>query len=403
MERCKHDAKADTCRLCFLEKNKSSQNTPTKIEKCVFLGKRVRNSDGSIKTELCTSGCKKGTQLDVFECEIYGETNLIKCFSCKHKQLEKKEINESSCKYLGPEILSDTLGLYTNDNNEILFHCEKFGNTTKSKCKTCSSKEAPYKQIFHNIIKPTFKYKTGVVIGTYGWPNLIELQIKTIRNNCGNIPILIADDGSPGISNNPVKNSCFEKLLRLCDKYENVTLWPNAETIGHNGGDLSAFWKGLLWSKHNNIEYLVKLSRRLVVDIPNWIEFECEMLEKDNGAVCIQKQISDKWPLRCECILMRTLHWYPLINKLLPIKQQSDKSGIFVENIIQGIIQDNFSGTFTPMHILRKDPRLKNPGVLWHFSNTMEDYKQIFSKYGLQPDADFSLKMSGLLPNFKIG
>jgi hypothetical protein len=100
---------------------------------------------------------------------------------------------------------------------------------------------------------------------------------------------------------------------------------------------------------------------------------------------------------------MRTCLWYPLLNKLLPIRQHADKTGIFVENILQDIIKNNFRGTSTPMHILRADPRAKNPGVLWHMSNTMEDYKQLFKKYGLIPDSDFSVKMSGSLANFKIG
>lgn len=402
MERSKHDAKADTCLLCFLE-NRKKEEAPKKIDKCVFWGKRIRNSDGSVKTELCTSGCKQGTQLDVFSCEIYGETNLVKCMSCNHKQLSEKEINEVSCKFLGAEILSEDLNLYSNENNEILFHCQKFGNTTKQKCKDCNCREAPDNKIFHNVIKPTYNFKKGVVIGTYGWPNLIELQIKTIRNNCGDIPILIADDASPGISPIPVKDSCFEKLLRLGDKYKDVTIWPNPETIGHSGGDLSAFWKGLTWAKGLGLEYLVKLSRRLVVDIPNWIEYECQMLHKDRGAIAIQKQLNKTWPFRCEGVVLRVEAWYPLVNNLLPIKQHSNKTGMFVEKIFKNIIDTKFTGIHTPLHVLRKDPRLKNPGVLWHLCNTMEDYKQIFKKYGLLPDADFSLRMSGLMKNFVVG
>src|SRR4051812_20879972 len=49
----------------------------------------------------------------------------------------------------------------------------------------------------------------GVVVGSYGFPRLIELQVCLIRATCGPVPILVADDCSPGCGARAVPESAF--------------------------------------------------------------------------------------------------------------------------------------------------------------------------------------------------
>lgn len=355
MQRCKHDAQATTCRLCYLEKNKNNKQQPTKIEKCIYLGKRVRNANGSIKTELCTEGCAKGTTLDIFECEVYGEATLTKCRRCPLKCL-KKDISTTIKKVEVPKYLK-----YLCDPNKI-----------------------------------------GIVIGTKDWPHLTELQIKMLRHNCGDLPILIADDCSEGCEYHFNKESTYGKLHSLTEKYKGVYIAPNAVSLGHGAGDLSVFTKALSWAKIWNIEYLVKLSRRMLIDIPYWVQYWTHRLIKDNNAVALQKR-SDFWPVYTSCIILKTDVWFPLISELHPVKLHSDKSNLYVEHIFKKVIDTYFRGVYTPLTLFKKDVYRKNPGVTWHEACGIESYKELFIKYGVLMDEDFTAQASGQIKNFNIG
>jgi len=64
------------CDKCHY-KNKPNYNIQESA--CSYLGKRVRNVDNSIKQIQCTTGCAKGTMLDVFNCKMHGECTLADC------------------------------------------------------------------------------------------------------------------------------------------------------------------------------------------------------------------------------------------------------------------------------------------------------------------------------------
>jgi len=356
MQRCKHDAQVTTCRLCYLEKNKQSKHLP-KVEKCIYLGKRVRNADGSIKTELCTEGCAKGTKLDVFECKVYGEATLTKCRKCKVKSVSVQNILPQTKVLVEPPKM---LKYLCNPN------------------------------------------KIGIVIGTKDWPNLTELQIKILRSTCGELPILIADDCSSGCEINFPPDSDYGKLYALTKKYNGVHIAPNSTTLGHGAGDLSVFTKGLVWAKIWNIEYLVKVSRRMLIDIPYWMQYWTHRLIQDNNAVAAQKR-NDYWPFYTSCIILKSSTWFPLIDQLYPIKLNSDKTKIYVEHVFRDIIDKYFRGVYTPLGLLRKDITLKNPGVIWHEACKIDEYKRLFLKYGVSMDGNFSSEPSGYINNFNIG
>jgi len=360
MERCKHDAQATTCRLCYLEKNRNKNNIKTtpkiKVDKCIYLGKRARNSDGSIKTELCTTGCAKGTKLDVFECQVFGETTLSKCRNCSSKCTQVPKVSQS---VQVPDYLK-----YLSDGNNP---------------------------------------KIGIVIGSYGWPSLVELQIKIIRKVCGDIPILISDDCSDGCSLYPDEHSDYNRLKELTNKYYGVSFWPNAVRSGHCAGDLTVFVKGLTWAKQHNLEYLVKISRRFLCEVPYWIQYWTHRLIEDTNNISIQRRLDTVWQLHTQVAILKTNTWFSCIHDLMTPHLNPEITGKYVEHLIQEIIDKRFGGRYSPLGILSKEPTRKDPEVIWYQKNTLEDYIRCFNKYGLTPDKDFSALPSGYLPNFKIG
>lgn len=346
MERCKHDAQATTCRLCYLEKIKKNK-TPIKVEKCIYLGKRARNIDGSVKTELCTTGCAKGTKLDVFECKVYGETTLSKCRSCQSKCLDKDKL--------------------------IVTH-----------------KESPFDLPRGLTNLP----KIGVVLGTQGWYNLTELQIRIIRKMCGHIPILISED---------IGKQVTPELFNLKKKYKDVEVWHNSRKLGHGAGDLSVFFKGLVWAKQNNIEYLVKISRRLIIEVPFWIQYWTKRLIKDKCSVALQREKHYPWEIQTHGMILKVEDWFKHIDCVLPFEFDTRNTGSCVELYIYNMVEKYFGGKCSPLSLLSASPLKKSPGVIWHSTHNIEDYKHLFLKYGIPMDSNFSTEASGLLTDFYIG
>lgn len=349
---------------------------PKKVQEppCMYLGKRVRDEDNKIKQVVCTEGCAKGTLLDVFECEVYGEVTLTKCRTCKLKRLASSK----------PNTLEKLDGIFSDAKN------------SRDKVEEIESVEIPEKLTYLNS-------KIAVGIGTQGWPGLTELQIKTIKHNCGNIPILICDDHSEGCSINPDNQSVYGRLVELTKKYDKVEIWPNPVQFGHGAGDLSVFYKLLTWATTNNIDYVAKLSRRLLIDVPYWLQYWTNILIKDNHVICIQKQLSEQWALSTNGVILRTDYWNKIIDKFRPINLNSNISKIYVENIFEHILNEKLEGTHTPFSLLSKNPKKKSPGILWHPANTLEDYKNCFLKYNVKMDQTFSVECSAHLDNFKIG
>jgi len=96
--------------------------------------------------------------------------------------------------------------------------------------------------------------KMGIVVGTYGTPPYVELQLNSLRKFMPNCPILVVDDHSDH----------WEEIEQLCRRYC-VDFLVNSENLNHWRGDLNVFAQGLLWAKRNQVDLLLKLSRRHIL------------------------------------------------------------------------------------------------------------------------------------------
>ena len=99
---------------------------------------------------------------------------------------------------------------------------------------------------YHNGKKPS----TGYVIGTYGSPAYIDLQLA-LHKGKWNHDVVVSDDGS----NDAV-------LKQVCEKW-GVPLIGNADKrYGHQHGDRMAYKRGFEYFKDK--DWMIKLSRRFV-------------------------------------------------------------------------------------------------------------------------------------------
>lgn len=221
--------------------------------------------------------------------------------------------------------------------------------------------------------------KTGVVIGHYDMPDLIDLQIRVLRDTCGPVPVLVHDDHSPSQS----------RLRAICDRHNVEVVQSGLSNIGHAGGDLGAFYKGLVWAKKNGIEVLCKLSQRFIPIRPDWLnEGAAALLTSGLSTLtdaCIEGR--NALPLRTEAILLKVDRWTqdrPL--KLVRPRRVFPYSG---EAIVAQALSTIGGGFGVWPFLGGPDRTRRNPNYLWHTCNTVADYKALADRYGVHLDDTF--------------
>jgi hypothetical protein len=229
-----------------------------------------------------------------------------------------------------------------------------------------------------------------VVLGSYCWPRLIELQIRLIRHTCGPVPILVSDDCSPGFGPPVEPGSKFARLQELCERHPDVTLWPNVDRIGHTGGDLSACWKGLIWAQARGVRVLAKLSQRFVLLLPRWLQDGArELLESELPLATQRCRGVEVFDLRTEAMLLDVDAWHrpEVLNRLLPRRQGG---GELAEAVLYRLLREQFEGIFWPWGIFTEERYHPTPGVVWHTANIPDDYRAVAAEFGLELDDDFT-------------
>ena len=247
--------------------------------------------------------------------------------------------------------------------------------------------------------------KIGVVIGTFGCTPYIDLQLHFLKNVNGINKILIHDDCS----------NEQNELKELAKQY-NVDFYSTPSRMWHKDqvgsiGDTNSFYQGLLWAKDNNIDILVKLSRRLV-PCYNWIKkLQQVALESDAstfGSYCTR----DPFNLRTECIGMNVRAWasgytlsnlnwviqneYPIfaeywfheMAKTLSGNNYSSKWKKYCEKHKFGYLRSGYALWQDVLGTCRYTNENRHDNVLWHMYCKPEDYfnvaNQVFKdKYTL--------------------
>lgn len=263
-----------------------------------------------------------------------------------------------------------------------LFGCDVHGTCTTAEvargefcCRHCTHRSSTPPSAF--VARPDDP-PVGVAIGSYQFPGLVELQIKLIRHHCGDVPILVSDDVS----------AYRDGLAKMCDQ-AGVFLWPNPTRLGHTGGDLAAFWKGILWGKSHGLRVVAKLSQRFLVDTPRWLQDGAIDLLRSGLPLSSRRCTGGhNFPLRTEACLLDVDAWHrpDVLQVLAPRERPKPENA---EWDFDRLLKAKLGGLFWPWKLFSEDRFAKQAGFLWHNANTKAEYQSLARRFGVQLDASF--------------
>lgn len=151
----------------------------------------------------------------------------------------------------------------------------------------------------------------GVVIGTYdshvkgrrGYgAEAIRLNLTVLRATCGpDVHVLVCDDCSPP----PARN----RMAKVCAEF-NAEFFSNPSRMGHTSGDMIVFFRAVEWGARLGLRTVTKLSHRMIIDVPNWVQTDSEELLATGYATQAQLLTNfPGWQLRTECVMMAVRQW----------------------------------------------------------------------------------------------
>lgn len=249
-----------------------------------------------------------------------------------------------------------------------------------------------------HCVYPSQPLRIGMVIGTFAAVPYIHLQMEARKRFYPDIPVLVHDD-------------CSERsgeLANLCKAY-GVAYESNAARQPHHLGDLTAFLGGLNWAEGQQLDLLVKVSRRWLFRV-NWVP--------DLERLAIESQYStfSNWTssyafgFRTECMAMSVSHWsLPHIRRDISDAVIRRKP-VFVENFMHqfAIVQESANckmadewrrshptpperAGYAAWELMGTDRCRKEPSRLWHDSDAAADYMLLAKSWGLNYSAvDFA-------------
>lgn len=280
---------------------------------------------------------------------------------------------------------------------------------------------AAYKRVYYSYhyggSKPPRRRNTGprprvlIVIGHFNMPNALELNIAAIRHfNGDSIPILISDDCSDGFAAIPDPKTPYGHVLRITHKYPNVFVWPNHFRIGHAGGDLGAFWKGLNWAGagawdgqcwrgDNGYDILFKLSQRFIFTDYDWARHWARILYNSNYAA-IGKGCTDLgFDLRTEAVGLKVAEWFTpkILAHLCP-----RPIGIATEAVVYEVLDYWLEKRLLSWEILSDGRNMKSDHYLFRGANSPDEYVELARLLGLSL-SPIVVKDSNQLDDYIIG
>ncbi len=352
--------KAATCAGCSLRNHpplepKQAKARPTAAKHplpCIHLGEPIG------ETVECQS-CNGTVKLKLFACAVHG-----KCTTAK------KVDAYAACP-----------------------GCKDYSASPAKERPRLTKRQAEEKKAFIKAVSEPAKKepKCGIVVGCFSqWPELIELQIKTIRKSCGKeTPILISEDAGPHRS----------EVVSLCRRYDvdfidTGRVYPEqqlVERIGHTGGDMGTMFQGLLWAHRNGFEVLAKLSQRFIVTKDNWLKDGArDFLESGLGLASQECTGIQRYPLRTECMLLLVRAWAsnPLaMQALLPRPRQKPENA---EIAIDRIYRDYVCSIIFPWELFGEERTEPGNGYLWHYGDGPDAYRDLAESFGIEWTPEFS-------------
>ncbi|HEY1188515.1 MAG TPA: hypothetical protein VGE74_12760 [Gemmata sp.] len=228
--------------------------------------------------------------------------------------------------------------------------------------------------------------RCGVAIGSYKWPELIELQIRLIRATCGPVPILVSNDHPDSAA----------ALGRICAAHPAVTFVTNPERLGHTGGDLAVYHRAALWGTEHGLAVVAKLSQRLLFTGAHWLQDGARELRASGLALatraCTGPSGAPRFPIRTEFALLDVGRWNvpEVLAAVAPGRYWHQRPGGWpAEQVLEELIQEQFGGVYWPTALLPPVREERGSGFLWHHSHRWQDYDALAARFGVTLSPDF--------------
>lgn len=250
-----------------------------------------------------------------------------------------------------------------------------------------------------------------IVIGHFNRPEAVELNIAAIRYyNGDDIPILISDDCSDGFSARPNPKTLYGQLIEISLKFPNVFIWPTHFRIGHAGGDLAAFWKGLNWAGcggwdglnwrgNNGYDVLFKLSQRFIIMRHGWADYWATKLMQSKYSTLGTACCTHGFDLRTEAIGMKVGKWFTpqILAHLSP-----RPINIATEAVVFEVVEKYLEKEILNWDLLSKGRGVKANDYLFRGANSIAEYKELSMKLGLNI-GPITVEDSNQTANYKLG
>lgn len=217
----------------------------------------------------------------------------------------------------------------------------------------------------------------GVVVGSFGMPSAVQLNVAAIRHfNGNNIPILVHDDSTP-----PARDPCG-----YFQQKHDFDFYSTPHQLGHIPGDISCFTTGLEWAERLGLKYLVKLSQRFLFTKRDWLaarskeseEFGIITASQNNAIHGIRPWGYDG--IRTECVMMRVQDWCrPAVFEALRAFPATPEHSI--AEVARKHVHPHLP--IARWRAFGPDKAVKRDGVLWHDANPDADYQALAVELGV--------------------
>jgi len=214
--------------------------------------------------------------------------------------------------------------------------------------------------------------REAIVVGHFGIPGAVRFQIALNQRHL-QVPMLVTDDwtwqATRGEEGRQDGNRRHNELMDAC-------YWSGAHlrTVNqiarckHAGGDLGAFYHGLIWAAENGIEYIMKLSMRAYIHgLDKYLQKTVDLMQKygyhTGSHVCQYGDNKTYYLARSEIVIMHVPTWCKpeILTQLTP----RPNVGV-AEDIISDIIANNLTQHRLGPDWFGADRRKKYPNLLWH-------------------------------------
>lgn len=218
--------------------------------------------------------------------------------------------------------------------------------------------------------------KIGIIIGTYGTPNYIRLHLARMSYYYRNVRVIVHDDSSDK----------QEQLYKICSEAK-VEFASTASRLGWLCGDIHALLFGLEWAKLNNLDILVKFSRRFIPlknFIPDLINLALESQYTTFGNRCEIRN----YDFKTEAYAVSVRAWIPLYDTIVKTIHARMEDMFVVEQVVHRWAHiilnkhkmlintsfDNVGRGYAIWDFVKNSRDRTDNQYLWHLSNSVDDY-----------------------------